>query len=131
MNILKKDIFRQFYTYFGAAGVGYIVDVLILITLKELFGVNYIIAAGVGFIAGIIVLYFLGNKYVFSNPKSESRAKVFSLFVLIGLVGLVILGLLMWLFTANFGLNYIFSKIIATVFVYLWNFFARRSLYNN
>jgi putative flippase GtrA len=43
--------------------------------------------------------------------------------------GLIILNVLVWLLTGKLGLNYILSKTIATVFVFLWNFYARNKLY--
>jgi putative flippase GtrA len=55
----------------------------------------------------------------------------FGLFGLIGLIGLGILSLLMWLLTGGLGLNYVLSKIVATAFVYAWNFLARRAMYHD
>lgn len=130
LNKKYKSLIEQFIKYFGAALVGYVVDFGLLILFAEIFNVHYLIAASIGFISGLIIIYFLSNKYVFGESKIRSRSKEFSLFALIGIIGLGILAALMWLFTDQLGVNYIISKIIATIFVYLWNFFARRSLYH-
>lgn len=126
-----RRISVQFIRYFGVALVGYVFDFGTLILLHELLHVHYLIAATCGFIIGLIVLYILSNKYVFGESKIKSKSAEFGLFALIGLIGLAILNLLMWIFTDFFLINYIVSKIIATVFVYMWNFFARRSLYHD
>lgn len=126
-----RRISVQFIKYFGVALVGYVFDFGIMILLHELFGVHYLVAATCGFIVGLIVVYILSNKYVFGESKIQSKSAEFGLFALIGLVGLGILNLLMWIFTDYLLLNYIISKIIATAFVYMWNFFARRSLYHD
>lgn len=126
-----KDLAIQFIKYFGAALVGYAFDFGTLVVLHETLHINYLIAAVCGFILGLIVLYIVSNKYVFGESKIKSKSKEFSIFAIIGIVGLGILTLLMWLLTGYFHVNYIISKIVATIFVYAWNFMARRSLYNS
>ena len=126
-----KPLFDQFIKYFGVALVGYLFDFGILIFLQEVLNVHYLIAATVGFTVGLAVVFALSGKYVFKNAKTKSKSTEFGLFALIGIVGLGLLALLMWILTDIFGVNYIISKVIATVFVYMWNFFARRSLYHN
>jgi len=126
-----RDIGLQFIKYFGAALVGYVVDFGTLIICKEIFGLHYLISATAGFVLGLVVVYVLSNKYVFGESKLQSKRQELLLFAVIGLVGLVILNILMWALTSGAGINYLISKIAATVIVYIWNFFARRALYHN
>ena len=126
-----RDIGLQFIKYFGAALVGYVVDFGTLIICKEIFGLHYLISATAGFVLGLVVVYVLSNKYVFGESKLQSKRQELLLFAVIGLVGLVILNILMWALTSGAGINYLVSKIAATVIVYIWNFFARRALYHN
>lgn len=125
------SITRQLVKYFGAALVGYAFDFGTLIIARQVLGLHYLIAATLGFIVGLIVVYILSNKFVFGESKLKSKSTEFVAFAIIGLVGLIFLNLLMWLMTGKLGLNYIYSKILATVVVYGWNFFARRGLYRN
>ena len=127
----RRKLLLQFSRYFGAALVGYAVDFGTLILCKEVFGFHYLVAATAGFIAGLVVVYFISNRYVFSDSKIQSKALEFGLFAAIGLVGLILLNAIMWFFTDLLYFNYLVSKIVATVFVYVWNFFARRALYHN
>ncbi len=119
---------RQFVLYFGVAGIGYVIDFSLLFILHDIFNVHYLVAAATGFTAGLIVLYILSNLFVFRNSKIQSKWVEFGIFALIGIVGLGILSLAMWLLTGLLGLNYLISKIFATVIVYIWNFFARRTM---
>lgn len=130
--IPKKHLplFKQFTKYFGVALIGYAVDFGSLIVLKEVLHFYYLFAASSGFVLGLIVTYILSNKYVFGKSKFKSKYVEFGFFAAVGLVGLGLLNLFMWIMTGLFLVNYIVSKIIATVFVYLWNFFARRKLYH-
>lgn len=131
MNLQKhKPLVKQFVKYFGVALIGYIADFGSLILLTELLNIHYLIAASVGFTMGLIVIYILSNRFVFGKSKIKTKYIEFIIFAGIGLIGLGLLNLLMWIFTERFGAYYIISKIIATVFVYMWNFFARRAIYH-
>lgn len=115
--------------YFGVALAGLCVDYALLIFSKEVLELHYLLAAVVGFMGGLVVNYLLSNRFVFSDPKIKSAKLNFGLFVLIGLVGLGLLNLMMFALVGLLGINYIVAKTIATLIVYFWNFFARKSLY--
>ncbi|PRY68908.1 putative flippase GtrA [Glaciihabitans tibetensis] len=120
---------QQLSKYFGVALVGLIVDFGILTLVTSGLGAHYLVGSTSGFVCGLLVTYFLSERYVFSSPKITSPWIRFGAFALIGLVGLLILNLLMWGLTTGLGLFYLFSKVLATVVVYLFNFFSRRALY--
>ncbi len=126
-----KKFTLQFIKYFGVAGIGYVVDFGTMILCKEFFHLHYLVSATLGFILGLIVVYILSGRYVFGKSKLSSRRSEFIVFALIGVVGLVILNLLMWVLTGGLHVDYILSKVLATVIVYAWNFFARRALYHS
>lgn len=121
----------QFIKYFGTALIGYVFDFGSLIIAKEVFHIHYLISATIGFVLGLVVVYILSNRYVFGESKLNSKTHEIALFAVIGLVGLGLLNLLMWAMTSGLGVNYLLSKVLATIVVYGWNFFARRSLYHN
>lgn len=125
------EFIRQFFRYFFVALAGYVIDFGSLVLLVEVLHVHYLIGASTGFTLGLIATYLLSRRFVFGTSKLTSKNAEFALFAIIGLVGLVLLNVFMWIFTDLFGITYIFSKIVATAFVYLWNFFARRTLYHN
>lgn len=118
----------QLVRYAFVAGIGLVLDFSTVIITKELFGFYYLWAAVTGFVVGLVFTYFASNSVVFGTPKGDAR-KAFVLFALIGIVGLGILSVLMALLTGLLGINYIFSKTLATIVVFTWNFLARRSLY--
>lgn len=113
------------------SAVGYIFDLSILIFLHDYAHLHYIIATTGGFIVGLVIQYILSDKFVFGTSKLDSKTGEISAFAGIGVIGLIILNICMWLFISVIGLNYIVAKIIATIFVYIWNFLARKSLYHN
>lgn len=120
----------QAIRYAGVAAIGLAFDFATVIFAKQVLGFYYLVAAVLGFTLGLIVTYILSNKFVFGAPKS-SQAALLTQFTVIGLVGLGILSLLMWILTSGLGINYIISKVLATFFVFVWNFLARRRLYDD
>lgn len=120
----------QMFRYAFVAGFGLVVDFGTVIFTKQILGWHYLVAACAGFGLGLIVTYVLSNLMVFGQPKGDKR-KLFVTFALIGVIGLGILNLLMWGLTGGLGLNYIVSKALATIVVFMWNFFARKSLYKD
>lgn len=122
---------NQFIKYFGVALVGLVVDFGMLIVLHDVFHVHYLLAAAGGFVAGLAVNYALSSKYVFKNSKLKSRTLEFALFGVVGLIGLGLLSLSMWLLVSVLGIQYLIAKCLATIVVYIWNFVGRKALYND
>ena len=50
----------------------------------------------------------------------------FAVYAIIGVMGLGLTELLMYLFTDKLAVHYIISKIIVAAIVLVWNFFARK-----
>lgn len=125
IRLLVKEAWR----YLLVALAGLLVDFGMLVLLSGVFGVNYLIAAACGFTLGLILTFVLSELFVFSGPRVSSLLVRFLLFGVVGLVGLGLLTILMWVQVDLFDWNYILAKVLATGIVYLWNFFARRGLY--
>lgn len=115
------------------AGIAaFAVDYLLLFIFTEL-GLQYLVSAAIAFITGTTVNYFLCKRIVFNAyiPRYESMPE-YAVFIIIGVIGLGLTELLMFLLTEGTGFHYLSSKIAAGILVSLWNFFARRFLlFNN
>lgn len=136
LTALLKDktdnTFIQFFRYLFVGGIAYIVDFGFLFILTEYVHLHYILSASLSFLAGLLVNYAISKIWVFSKGTVVNKQVEFMIFGLIGLVGLALNAGFMFLFTSFFSFHYLISKIQATVFVYLWNFTARKFLlFNN
>jgi len=117
----------QFMRSFYIGALATVLDIALLLFLKEYLHIYYLLAAGIGYIAGLITNYLLSNKWAFDYRLLEKRKFLeFSIFFAITLAGLVFLEIIMWVFTSLFGLYYLLSKVIATLLVFIWNFTARK-----
>ena len=134
-NLISKTIvkktnngFIQFVRYGLVSVIALAVDFGCMVLLVELFSIHYLVAATVSFISGLAVNYLLSRAWVFTERKYESRVKEFIIFTSIGIVGLLLNNSIMWLAVEKIGIYYIFSKIIATILVFFWNFGLRKML---
>ncbi len=116
----------QFFRYTFVGGASFLVDFSALFMLKEYGKINYLIAAAIGFVFGVAVNYWLSNVWVFKQRALKNKWFEFLIFSLIGMVGLGLNEMMMYILTALLGWYYLVSKIAATVLIYLWNFSARK-----
>lgn len=131
-TLLKDDtdnIFIQFFRYLFVGGFAFIVDFSLLYIFSDICGIYYLISAIFSFIISLIVNYLISNYWVFNKNQMKNKLMEFTVFSLIGVVGLIFTEILLYLCTDVIGLYYLISKIIATAIVMFWNFLARRYLF--
>ena len=122
------NVFIQLIRYTFVGGFAFVIDFSLLWLLTDICHIHYLASASLSFIAGLVVNYFISTKWVFDKSKVSNKKLEFLFFGLIGVVGLGLNDLFIWLLTDLGGFHYLMSKIIAVFLVYLWNFFARKYL---
>ena len=116
----------QLFRYGFVGGAAFLVDYGVLVLLTEVFGMHYLLSATISFILGLITNYLLSVVWVFNNRTLGNRWAEFTVFTIIGVIGLGLNALIMYVCTDKMGIHYMISKIISTVIVFFWNFFARK-----
>ena len=116
----------QFARYTVVGGVAFAVDFGFLFLLTHFGGVYYLISAAVSFVLGLAVNYALSRVWVFSQRTLSNATLEFTIFALIGVAGLGLNELGMWLLASRLGLEYLLAKMVTAAFVYVWNFAARK-----
>ena len=116
----------EFLKYSIASGIALAVDVGFLYLLTDIFGFHYLLSATLSFSLGILSIYLFSITWVFSKRRySDKKIEIF-LFVFIGIIGLVINALGLYLLTSMIGIYYLYSKALTTLLVFGWNFGARK-----
>ncbi|WP_293739941.1 GtrA family protein [uncultured Parabacteroides sp.] len=129
--VYKTDnLLIQLIRYTIVGGLAFIVDFGLLFILTEYLGLHYIVSATCSFLAGLLVNYYISTAWVFESTIKSKQIE-FTFFALIGVVGLGLNNLLIWIFTEKCHIYYMFSKLITAVLVYLWNFLGRKYLVFN
>lgn len=124
------NIAIQLLRYVFVGGIAFVADFGILALLTELLDVPYLLSGCFGFIGGLTVNYVLSIKWVFNKQTSNVSTAItdFIVFAIIGVIGLGLNALIMWVATEQIGAHYLLSKVISTILVFGWNFIARRVL---
>lgn len=123
------DVKIQFFRYLFVGGFAAVINIGSLYIFKEFFHMYYLIANVLGFILGLITNYILSRILVFAKENDMNRIVEFTTYAIIGVIGLGLDTLFIWIFTDKVKIYYMISKIISTALVFIWNFFARKGLY--
>lgn len=119
---LMVEIFRSFVV----SGVSFIFDFGLLYVLTDVLGLFYLVSATISYSAGLIVSYFLSVKWAFARRAVDNRAVEFGVFVAIGVAGMGINALILWIWTGLLGLHYMLGRIVSAIIGYIWKFVARK-----
>lgn len=124
-----KNGVLQFFRYLFVGGIATVVDWGVLFALTEFLDLYHLISAIFAFVAGLGTNFLLSKLVVFSaNEARANPVMEFLGYALIGVIGLGITELIMYLFTDRMSLYYMLSKAIATALVLVWNYLARKLL---
>ena len=125
-----KGIFEQLVRYVFSGGIAFVVDFGLLWFVTSVCHAHYLVGAFCGYTVGLIITYLLSIKWIFNERKLENAKLEFIIFTCIGLCGLLLTQACMYCFT-EFLLgteNYLYSKLITTVIVALFNFVMKKIL---
>ncbi len=113
---------------FGAVGViATLVDVGILVALKELLCFDVLLASMISFCVSVAVNYVLSMSFVFKSKK-QNKLKEFIIFVLLSVGGLCLNQLVLWIGVKFTSTYYLIIKAFAMVIVPIYNFITRKIL---
>ena len=126
---VKDDKYHLVVQIFNFIIVGFIataIDFIFLYIFKDICNIHLIIANSLSFIISVIYNYFASIIFVFDVNTKNNNTKLFVLFVLFSIIGLGLNNIILWFVSNFFKVYYLLSKIIATVFVMIFNFVTRK-----
>ena len=123
MDKLLKQIAK-----FGVVGViCFGIDYGLMVLLTEVGRLDYLFSSGISFSISVVVNYLLSMHFVFASKEENGKAKEFTIFVVLSIIGLLLTELLMWLSVEKLGVHYMLSKIVVTGIVMAYNFVTRKA----
>lgn len=126
-NLKYYDIVIQIFKYFWVSLLAAIADFTLFMALYEWIGVWYIAANTAGFALGVYINYTLSTIFVFKGQSTKTWSE-FIIFTIIGLAGLAVSNITLYLTIDIMGLGGGISKIIAICSAFFWNF-SRENFY--
>lgn len=123
-------LIKEFFRYCIVGGLAFLIDFGILVLLTEVSKLDYKLSAICGFVAGLIVNYILSKVFVFKQ-EVKKEVKAFIIFSFVGVVGLGLTELGMWLGSDVWKFDYRIAKVAMTGVVLIWNYTGRKILVFN
>lgn len=121
-----NNTFVQLLRYGFVGGIAFVADYGTLYVLTEFVYIHHLVSAGIAFILGVLVNYALSTRWVFVEHSTANKMTEFTVFAIIGIIGLGLNEFIIYIGTDLCGLHYMLSKLISTGSVFFWNFFARK-----
>ncbi|HML04982.1 MAG TPA: GtrA family protein [Methanobacterium sp.] len=131
----------QFFRYIFVGGAAFLVQFASFIIFTNI-NINYLIATPMAFILGLIANYVLSIRWVFNKRTLDNMWSEFTIFAVIGIVGMILTEIFMWffvdivgfynifynahLFSTSHNLGLYIANIVTAALVLFWNFGARK-----
>lgn len=111
---------------FGIVGIiATLVDVGILVLLKELLHIDVLVSSAISFCVSVALNYLLSMAFVFQS-KNQDKVREIVIFVLLSVGGLLINQLILWIGVWFTPAYYLVVKLFALVIVPVYNFITRK-----
>ncbi|MBT4850135.1 GtrA family protein [Candidatus Parcubacteria bacterium] len=129
MKFLLDYLHRNRFIMSKYAVVGFssmIIDLGVLYILTEFADVHYLMSATISFVMAAFYNYNLNRRWTFQS--SGSKTKQVPVFLIIAGIGLLLNNNILFIGVRQFGLWYIYAKVLAIAIVTSWNFFGNKYL---
>ncbi len=120
----SMERFWEVFRFLAVGGGCFLLEYVLLYTLTEYAGFEPLVSAPIAFTISLIVNYILCVYVVFHAEHQSTTQAV--LFIVTSIMGLGINQLVMWGCIDLLGIWYMFSKVVASAIVMIWNYFTKR-----
>lgn len=131
MNTNKAKTLTQILRFLVVGGTAFLIDFFVLYLLTELAGINYLLSNGISFTLSTVYNYFLSTLWVFDTKTHKRTLVEMLVFFVLSAAGLGINQGIMWIAVEKANINYLISKILATIIVMIFNFVTRKRFLEN
>lgn len=119
----------ELFRYTSVSALALVVDMALFSALLRLVGLPWMLAATAGFLVGVAVNYLMSIHFVFEQRRfAHSPRMEFVAFAVIGVVGLGVTQIVLWVGIEHFGANPELTKLVAAGVTFMCNFGARKLL---
>lgn len=127
LSLMKTNL-KQIFCFLVVGTLSFIIDYSILFTLTEFIGIFYLLAAAIAFLISVIFNFYLSMRFVF-DAKNMNQKEQFIIFITTSILGLALNEVGLLVLVEDAGIDYKIAKLIMTVIVMVFNFTARKILF--
>jgi len=131
--ISRSEVFKterrwvvEFVGYLLVSLCALSVDIALLYFLSEAIGLPLLFANAISFLSGAAIVYLACIFLIFERRRFKSVGPEFLIFLGIGLIGLGVNELALWMTASIFGLQLILAKLFAAGASFTSNFLLRK-----
>lgn len=118
-------LLKSVFTYAIVGFSGTLVDWLIYWILAKKIGLYYLASTVIAIVIATFANWLLGRLIAFRNAERKNLATEILSIYAVGAVGIGLNTLLMYIIHGVFGLNDMFSKVLASFLVFFYNYSIR------
>jgi putative flippase GtrA len=127
-SAVLRNVLWEGTRYVTASAAALAVDFSVYAGLVRLASVDYLVAAPVGFALGLATVYLLSVRWVFGARRLADARLEFALFASIGLAGMALNQLVIYVGVEAWALSYESAKLASAAVVFCFNFALRKLL---
>jgi len=126
MNLIKNKLLIQILKFLVVGVIATIIDWTVYYCLYNLLKINPLIANVGAFSISVVYNYIASVKWVFDVNSKKSKKQMFTEFMILSIIGLLITEGIIYLGTNMLKIDPMVIKIIATGVVMVFNFITRK-----
>jgi len=120
-----KKLRNQFIKFTIVGTVNTLIDLTALYCFVEYLHINVILASVLSFLIAATNSFFFNKTWTFKNSSLKYRNQVLKFMIVSG-IGLTLNTISMYVFVQLIGLWYMFSKVLTSGIVLIWNFLGNK-----
>jgi len=120
-----KKLRNQFIKFTIVGTVNTLIDLTALYCFVEYLHINVILASILSFLIAATNSFFFNKTWTFKNSSLNYRNQVLK-FIIVSGIGLTLNTIFMYMFVQLIGLWYMFSKVLTSGIVLIWNFIGNK-----
>ena len=114
--------------YFLVGSIAALADLILFYIYAKLLSYNYQLVAFFSFIIATFLNYILSIKYVFKSEIKHPKKIEITLIYLISGIAIIVNQISLYVLVEYIAVDLVFSKILATITTFLWNFIMRKNI---
>ena len=120
------DLLVQIFKFVIVGCVSTCIDFIFLYIFRDICNFPLILSNTLSFCISVIYNYWASMKFVFNVDAEKNNNKTFVIFIIFSVIGLLLNNFIVYIATDKLGVYYMLSKVIATIFVMIFNFVTRK-----